>query len=96
MRPRLFYRCDSRSASWPVADPVCFGNRRSNNASVQNELTTAVQETITNEPVRYIEEGARLLISKLLAVFQVYFRETSEHWVESIGVSRTLQESRIY
>ena len=59
-----------------------FGNRRSNNVVCQNELTTDVQETISNEPAQYVGERRRLLISRLLVLFKVYFREKSEHWVE--------------
>lgn len=48
-------------------------------------LTADVQETITNEPAWYVGEGGRLLVPELLAAFQQYFRENSEHWVERFG-----------
>lgn len=52
---------------------------------IPRELTSDVQETITNEPAWYVGEDGRLLVSKLLAGFQEYFRENSEHWVERFG-----------
>ena len=52
---------------------------------IPRELTTDVQETITEDPAWYLSEGGRLLATKLLEAFQVYFRENSEHWIERFG-----------
>lgn len=52
---------------------------------IPRELTSDVQETITDEPAWYVGADGRLLVSKLLAAFQEYFRENSEHWVERFG-----------
>ncbi|MDI6792688.1 MAG: ATP-binding protein [bacterium] len=46
-------------------------------------LTYTTQLTISQEPAWYIRpEDGRLDIDKLLSVFQEFFREHSEHWVE--------------
>ena len=52
---------------------------------IPRELTIDIQETITNEPAWYVRADGRLLVSKLLAAFQEYFREHSEHWAERFG-----------
>ena len=52
---------------------------------IPRELTSDVQATITNEPAWYVGDDGRLLVSKLLAEFQEYFRENSEHWWERFG-----------
>lgn len=52
---------------------------------IPRELTGDVQETITNEPAWYVGTDGRLLTDKLLAAFQEYFRENSEHWVDRFG-----------
>ena len=52
---------------------------------IPRELTSDVQDTITNEPAWYVGDDGRLLVSKLLVAFQEYFRENSEHWVERFG-----------
>ena len=52
---------------------------------IPRELTSDVQATITNEPESFVGDDGRLLVSKLLAAFQEYFRENFEHWVERFG-----------
>ena len=47
---------------------------------IPRELTSDVQETITEDPKWFVSKGGRLLVSKLLEAFQGYFRENSEHW----------------
>ena len=51
---------------------------------IPRELTSDVQETITEDPKRSVSKGGRLLVSKLLEAFQRYFQENSEHWVERL------------
>jgi hypothetical protein len=45
-------------------------------------LTQSTQDTITQELSWYIAADGRLDMEKLLAAFQEFFREHSEHWVE--------------
>jgi len=49
---------------------------------IPRELTFGAQMTITHETLWYVEENGRLDLHKLLAAFQQFFREHSEHWVE--------------
>ena len=48
---------------------------------VPRELTWAVQETLAQETAWYVDPDGGLDLSKLLAAFQSFFREHSEHWV---------------
>ncbi|GAK53742.1 hypothetical protein U14_05016 [Candidatus Moduliflexus flocculans] len=45
-------------------------------------LTYTTQLTISQEPAWYLAADGRLDMEKLLAAFQQFFREHSEHWVE--------------
>ena len=50
---------------------------------IPRELTATTQEmAITHDPAWYVGADGRLLTAKLLAGFQAFFREHSEHWVE--------------
>jgi hypothetical protein len=49
---------------------------------IPRELTYGTQLTIPYQPVWYIQPNGRLDMDKLLAAFQEFFRENSEHWVE--------------
>ena len=49
---------------------------------VPRELTSAVQATLVQETAWYVDSDGRLDADKLLAAFQRFFREHSEHWVE--------------
>ena len=48
---------------------------------VPRELTAAAQEGLVQELAWYVDAGGDLLVGKLLAAFQAFFREHSEHWV---------------
>ena len=48
---------------------------------VPRDLTWTTQLSLPHEPPSYQQDGA-LLVDKLLAAFQTFFREHSEHWVE--------------
>ena len=48
---------------------------------VPRELTAAAQEGLVEELAWYVDAGGDLLVAKLLAAFQAFFREHSEHWV---------------
>ena len=49
---------------------------------VPRELTSAVQATLVQETAWYVDTDGRLDVDKLLASFQRFFREHSEHWVQ--------------
>ena len=48
---------------------------------VPRELTSAAQEGLVQETAWYVDVGGGLDVVKLLAAFQEFFREHSEHWV---------------
>ena len=47
---------------------------------VPRELTWVVQEELEQEPAWYVDADGGLNVRKLLAAFQTFFREHSEHW----------------
>lgn len=49
---------------------------------IPRELTAVTQYTMVQEPSWYLTEENRLDIPKLLAAFQIFFRENSESWIE--------------
>ena len=49
---------------------------------VPRELTHAAQAGLVEETAWYVDAGGGLDVVKLLAAFQTFFREHSEHWVE--------------
>lgn len=49
---------------------------------IPRELTYSTQLTIAQDPQWYVRADGRLDLPKLLAAFQEFFREHSEHWVE--------------
>ena len=49
---------------------------------VPRELTWLAQERMEEKPAWYVSEAGGLDLAKLLAGFQEFFREHSEHWVE--------------
>ena len=48
---------------------------------IPRELTYATQEMLVQDPRWYVDEDGGLDLTKLLAAFQAFFREHSEHWV---------------
>ena len=46
------------------------------------ELTWSTQETLSQNPAWYVNAAGELETAKLLAAFQDFFREHSEHWIE--------------
>ena len=48
---------------------------------VPRELTYATQAGLVQDPAWYVDDGGGLDVDKLLAAFQAYFREHSEHWL---------------
>ncbi len=63
-----------------VTNPVTIANPIYREV-IPRDLTYTTQATITHEPAWYID-GGQLQTGKLLAAFQTFFREHSEHWVE--------------
>lgn len=49
---------------------------------VPRELTYATQEVLAEDPAWYVGSEGNLDLTKLLAAFQEFFREHSEHWLE--------------
>jgi len=49
---------------------------------IPRELTWAMQSGITEDPAWYVRPDGWLDLTALLAAFQQFFREHSEHWVE--------------
>ena len=47
---------------------------------IPRDLTHTTQMTLYHDPAWYVEDGA-LQVAKLLAAFQAFFREHSEHWL---------------
>ena len=52
---------------------------------IPRDLTYTTQMTLYHDPAWYVEDGA-LRIDKLLAAFQTFFREHSEHWLRRVPV----------
>ena len=48
---------------------------------VPRELTYVVQDSLEQDPAWYVDAEGRLDVDKLLAAFQAFFREHSEHWL---------------
>ena len=49
---------------------------------IPRDLTWTTQETFPHDPAWCVAPDGRLLSDRLLAEFQTFFREHSEHWVE--------------
>ena len=48
---------------------------------IPRELTWVAQEELAQETAWYVEPDGNLNVDKLMAAFQTFFREHSEHWV---------------
>lgn len=49
---------------------------------IPRELTYTTSLTIAEQPAWYIDPDGRLDLPRLIAAFQVFFREHSEHWIQ--------------
>ena len=49
---------------------------------IPRDLTYTTQEYLHQDPAWYVDGDGTLRVADLLAAFQVFFREHSEHWVE--------------
>ncbi len=47
-------------------------------------LSSSLQDSLSQEPQWYVAPDGRLDMHKLMTAFQQFFRENSEHWVESL------------
>ena len=52
---------------------------------IPRALTYSTQLTISQEPAWYMQPDGRLDMEKLLAVFQQFYREHSEHWLAGMA-----------
>ena len=52
---------------------------------VPRELTSATQEDLVQEAAWYVDATGGLDMAKLLAAFQEFYRQHSEHWLERYG-----------
>ena len=51
---------------------------------IPRELTRSTQEMLVQDPDWYVGPDGNLLVGDLLAAFQQFFREHSEHWVDGL------------
>ena len=49
---------------------------------IPRDLTWTTQEFLPHDPAWYVDSDGGLNLTKLLAAFQEFFREHSEHWIE--------------
>ncbi len=49
---------------------------------IPRDLTWTTQATFTHDPAWYVDAAGNLRLTDLLAAFQEFFREHSEHWIE--------------
>ena len=48
---------------------------------IPRDLTLDRQETLPHDPAWYVDDAGNLVLADLLAAFQEFFREHSEHWI---------------
>ena len=58
-----------------IANPICA-------EVIPRELTWVAQDDVEVETAWYVDAGGGLDVDKLLAAFQQFFREHSEHWTQ--------------
>ena len=49
---------------------------------IPRDLTWSTQANVMHDPAWYLDADGNLLLADLLAAFQEFFREHSEHWIE--------------
>ena len=49
---------------------------------IPRDLTWTTQAGLTHDPAWYVDDTGELRLADLLAAFQAFFREHSEHWIE--------------
>ena len=65
----------ARDAPVRVANPIY-------REVIPRDLTWTTQESLPHEPAWYVDDDGCLNLTRLLAEFQGFFREHSEHWIE--------------
>ena len=65
----------ARDAPVRVANPIY-------REVIPRDLTWDRQETLPHDPAWYLDAAGNLVLADLLAAFQEFFREHSEHWIE--------------
>ena len=65
----------TRNAPVRIANPIY-------REVIPRDLTWDRQETLTHDPAWYLDAAGNLRLTDLLAAFQEFFREHSEHWIE--------------
>lgn len=76
----ILYACDLglvRTGPLRIANPIY-------REVIPRDLTWSTQQFLPHDPAWYVADG-ELQVEKLLAAFQEFFREHSEHWVERFG-----------
>ena len=51
---------------------------------IPRELTSVTQKSLVQEQAWYVDAGGMLDLAKLMAAFQAFFRQHSEHWIEGL------------
>ena len=51
---------------------------------IPRELTSVTQKSLVQEQAWYVDTGGMLDLAKLMAAFQTFFRQHSEHWIEGL------------
>ena len=64
-----------------VDDPIAIANPIYREV-IPRDLTYTTQAGFYHDPAWFVDASGRLQVDKLLAAFQEFFREHSEHWVE--------------
>ncbi len=64
----------ARDAPIRIANPVY-------REVIPRDLTSVAQDSFTHDPAWYVEADGSLNLTRLLAAFQEFFREHSEHWL---------------
>ena len=62
-------------------DPIAIANPIYQEV-IPRDLTYTTQAYLAQDPAWYVDADGRLRLADLLAAFQGFFREHSEHWVE--------------
>ena len=62
-----------------MANPVYYAE------VVPRELTWLAQDDLPHDPAWYVDASGALHLDTLLEVFQEFYRENSEHWIERYG-----------
>ena len=63
------------------ANPIAIANPIYQEV-IPRDLTYTTQAQIYHDPAWYVDGAGRLCVASLLAAFQEFFREHSEHWIE--------------